>query len=90
MERKILLASAVVWICLISVLPASAQTFSGAQITGVIKDSSGAVLPGVTITAKNTETNLTRTTLSNERGVYTLPALPIGTYDVSMANSKLR
>ena len=70
-------------ICLVSASSAGAQTFSGAQVTGVIRDSNGGVTPGATITATNTETNLMRQTLSNENGVYTLPALPIGVYDIT-------
>src|SRR5215831_18024737 len=70
-------------ICLVSTSSADAQTFSGAQVTGVIRDSNGGVTPGATITATNTETNLMRQTLSNENGVYTLPALPIGVYDIT-------
>jgi hypothetical protein len=55
-----------------------------AQITGTLKDPSGGVLPGVTVTAKNQETGLTRTATSEETGVYRLPALPPGTYTVTM------
>jgi hypothetical protein len=54
-----------------------------AQVTGTLKDESGGVLPGVTVTAKNQETGLTRTTVSEGAGEYRLPALPPGTYTVS-------
>ena len=81
--RKIGLAVRSILCCLLNAAFAKAQTFSGGQITGVIKDSSGAVLPGVTVTATNTGINLARTMISNESGLYTIPALPIGTYEVS-------
>src|ERR1051326_8652307 len=55
---------------------------STANISGTVKDQSGAVLPGATVTATNTETGLTRTATSGARGEYRLSALPIGTYDV--------
>src|SRR5687767_10866994 len=74
---------AMLLLCLLMASHADAQTFSGAQITGVVKDQSGAFLPGVTITAINAGTSLSRTTLSNESGVYTLPSIPIGRYDVT-------
>src|SRR5690242_1926171 len=61
---------------------AGAQTVSG-QITGVIKDSTGAVVPGVTVRAKNTGTGFTRTMPTNESSVYAMPAVPIGSYDIS-------
>lgn len=55
-----------------------------AQITGTLKDPSGGVLPGVAVTAKNQETGLTRTSTTEAAGVYRLPALPPGTYTVTM------
>jgi outer membrane receptor protein involved in Fe transport len=54
-----------------------------AQITGVLKDQSGAVLPGVTVTARNQETGLIRTAVSTPAGDYRVPALPPGTYTLS-------
>jgi hypothetical protein len=58
-----------------------AQTFRGA-ISGRIVDATGAVLPGVTVTATNTATNLSRTTASSATGDFSLPDLPLGTYTV--------
>src|SRR5215813_15625151 len=49
-----------------------------AQISGAVQDSSGAVLPGVEITATQTETGVSRMTVTNETGLYTLPNLPLG------------
>lgn len=51
-----------------------------AQITGTLRDQSGGVLPGATVTARNEETGLTRTALTAPLGDYRLPALPPGTY----------
>jgi carboxypeptidase family protein len=53
-----------------------------AQISGTVKDQSGAVLPGVEITATQTDTGIARTTVSNETGSYVLPSLPLGPYQV--------
>src|SRR5688500_15870789 len=65
------------------VLPvwAAAQLSTG-QISGRVTDASGAVLPGVTATATQTETQFVRTTITNDVGVYTLPNLPVGPYRV--------
>lgn len=68
---------------LLFILLLGAQTFSGAGITGVVRDKSGAVMPGVTVTARNTGTNLVRSALTNESGVYAIPSLPIGAYEIS-------
>src|SRR5712691_10001444 len=51
-----------------------------AQISGIVKDQSGAVLPGVEINATQTATGAKRTVVSDETGSYTLTNLPIGPY----------
>src|SRR6266516_3683792 len=61
--------------------PASAQV-STATIAGVVQDASGAVIPGVSITAKNVETGVTRTATTDEGGRYTIPELTLGDYEV--------
>src|SRR2546428_154996 len=53
-----------------------------AQISGTVKDQSGAVLPGAEITATQTETGSMRTSISNETGSDVLPKLPPGPYRV--------
>src|SRR5262245_21448794 len=53
-----------------------------AQISGTAKDQSGAVLPGVEITATHTGTGIARTAVTNDTGSYVLPNLPIGPYKV--------
>src|SRR5437762_5920592 len=51
-----------------------------AQIGGTVTDVSGAVLPGVEVTATQTATGLARSVVTNETGAYTLANLPIGPY----------
>jgi len=51
-----------------------------AQISGTVKDQSGAVLPGVEISVTQTATGGKRSTVSNETGNYALPSLPVGPY----------
>jgi len=60
--------------------PAMAQTLG--TISGEVKDSTGAIVPGVTVTVINKDTNATRTTSSNAVGLYEFPALPPGPYSV--------
>src|SRR5450756_2751976 len=62
-------------------VPAGAQTTGGA-IVGVVTDSQGGVLPGVTLTARNADTGLTRTTVTEADGKYRLAGLPPGRYDL--------
>src|SRR5881409_1099607 len=59
-----------------------AQT-STATILGTVKDSTGALIPGVSITVKHTESGLTRSVVSGERGGYNVPLLPVGAYEIT-------
>lgn len=63
---------------LISMLSVNAQ--ENAQITGVISDPSGAVLPHASVSLTNAATGEVRRTFSDSAGVYTIPSLHIGTY----------
>jgi len=58
-----------------------AQTFRG-TISGRIADSSGGVLPGVSVTATNDATGVARTTNTSASGDFSLPDLQLGTYTV--------
>jgi hypothetical protein len=58
-----------------------------AQMSGTVRDVSGAVLPGVQVTATQTDTGVSRTTVSNETGFYSLPSLALGPYKVEAALS---
>ena len=63
--------------------PGWAQTFRG-TILGTVTDSSGAAVVGATVTIKNVDTGLIRTTTSNAAGEFNVPELPIGTYTVTI------
>ena len=78
--RQILgILSIVVGVGIVAPAVAAAQVSTG-QISGRVTDASGAVLPGVTVTATQTETQFVRTTVTNEVGAFTLPNLPVGPY----------
>ena len=64
-------------------LAPSAAFAQNAQITGSVKDSSGAIIPGATVTARNVDTGLTRTAVTEGSGEYRLPSLPPGRYSVA-------
>src|SRR5262245_8455735 len=51
-----------------------------AQISGTVKDQSGAVLPGVEVVATQTDTGVARTTVTNETGSFVLPNVAVGPY----------
>src|SRR5207302_10485416 len=56
-----------------------------AQISGTVKDQSSAVLPGVEVTATQTDTGISRSTVTNETGSYVLPNLVTGPYKLEAA-----
>jgi hypothetical protein len=60
--------------------PATAAQQTTGTIAGVVVDAQGAAVPGVSVTATNAETGLTRTVVTNAAGLYQLTALPVGTY----------
>ena len=59
------------------------QSGSTGTLTGVVQDPNGASLPGVAIVLKNAGTGATRTVSTNEEGRWTMPALPVGTYEIT-------
>jgi hypothetical protein len=56
-----------------------------ASISGRVVDQDGAVLPGATVSVTNTATGATRDTVTNGEGLYSVPALTPGTYNVKAA-----
>lgn len=63
----------------------SAQTISG-TLVGRVTDSTGAVIPDASVTAKNEQTDLIRNGRTNHEGYYSLNFLPLGSYEVSVAS----
>src|ERR1700745_1049868 len=61
----------------------AAQTFRG-TILGTITDATGAVVSGAKVSVRNTATGLERTTEASGDGSYSIPELPIGTYNVTI------
>jgi len=63
-----------------------AQTITG-TITGTVKDSSGGVLPGATVTMTQLDTNRQQTAVTDPEGRYTSPPLQLGNYRVEASLS---
>ena len=71
-------------VMIVSLTPGAARAQSStATLTGTIKDSSGGVLPGVSVTARSIATNETRTMISGGDGLYRIANIPRGTYLVT-------
>src|SRR5262245_23089633 len=76
------LVAVVVCVSFIFGANAFAQT-SNATLGGTVSDPSGALIPGVSVTATNTQTGIVSTVVSNEAGAYQFASLQTGTYKVS-------
>jgi hypothetical protein len=70
-------------------VPASAQILYG-SVVGVVKDSTGSVLPGATVTIVNKETNLTREAVTNSDGAYSIINVQPGPYDIKVSLTGFR
>src|SRR5215472_4506377 len=79
--RHLLLFSLVL-LCLLSVM-ATAQS-NVATITGRVEDPQGAVIPNATVTATNEATGISHPVKTTGSGLYTIPELPPGTYNVKV------
>ena len=79
MNWRLVVAACVIVLCASS---AHAQ-FDSAQISGVVQDTTGAVLPGVDVTLVNVGTRSERQAVTNERGLYTFPNVPVGEYRIT-------
>src|SRR5580765_2469291 len=79
---KFKIPATVLLFCMILSLNAFAQT-TDATVGGTVSDPTGALIPGVTITATNVGTGIVKTVLSNESGAYNFAALQTGTYKIS-------
>jgi hypothetical protein len=77
---SVVLVLAVMLCGLLSAGQVLAQAVAGSKLAGDVKDSSGGVLPGATVTATNAATGLARTVYTDSEGAYVLPNLPVGPY----------
>ncbi len=79
--------SRLVILFVLGVLPLAAQNSS---LNGVVTDAKGGAVPGASVKIENRETTATRSTLSNDRGEYTLTQVPPGTYTVTVEKPGFR
>lgn len=60
------------------------------SISGVVTDPSGAVAPKATVTATNTQTGIVNKVMTDDKGFYSFPSLPVGTYDIEISQEGFR
>lgn len=72
-------------LCLCATLPAPAHAQATAAVIGTVRDATGAVISEASVVLHNTDTNLDRTTATNEVGYYALPEVQPGNYEVKVS-----
>ena len=85
MKAVIILPLALLCVLALLFVPASTAQVVGATLSGTVTDPSGAAIPGAKITIRNTATGVVRETVANAEGIYTVPNLLPGDYEVSGA-----
>ncbi len=83
MRMRTVLAAVICALVVLTGSPAWAQ--ATAELSGRVADESGAVLPGVTVTATQTDTGFTRTVVTGDGGAWIMPNLPIGPYRLEIS-----
>ncbi|MBI3895448.1 MAG: TonB-dependent receptor [Acidobacteria bacterium] len=81
MKKRCFWQALVVWVGFLGAT-AMAQVTTG-TISGSVQDSTGAVIPGATVTLRNVNTGISRTLSTNAQGRYTAPQLGLGMYEVT-------
>jgi carboxypeptidase family protein/TonB-dependent receptor-like protein len=87
------ISSRSLWLVVITfslLLSASLWAGERGRISGTIRDASGAVIAGAHVTVTNDETGLSRTTITDDSGAYTVVDLPVGRYDIFVENKGFR
>jgi hypothetical protein len=88
MRRRRLIPAGCVFLLLLAA-PSFAQTGTG-RISGLVKDSTGAIVPGVTILAVHEETGIRHEPVTTEAGLFLFPSLPVGPYTLRAELSGFR
>ena len=81
---RVVLALSVIGTSLVAATRVDAQGLTG-QISGVVADAGGGVMPGATVTIRNAGTNTTREAVTGPDGTFVFPDLLAGTYDIKVA-----
>ena len=81
-KRRLIQTLACVVVCLVARGTPAVLAQAVGQLTGVVRDTTGAVLPGVAVTVTGTALAAPRTVVTNELGRYELDKLPVGRYVV--------
>src|SRR4051812_12134462 len=65
--------------------PGWAQAVAGSQLSGTVRDATGAAIPGADVTITKTDTEQVRSMRSAQDGSYAFPDLPVGPYELKVS-----
>jgi hypothetical protein len=85
LKRSVSVLLCTALIAMVSTVAAFGQGAATSSLSGTIVDTSGGVIPGADVSAKNAATGVEYRTVSDDKGVYQLPSLPPGTYTVTVS-----
>jgi hypothetical protein len=85
LKRSVSVLLCTALIAMVSTVAAFGQGAATSSLSGTIVDTSGGVIPGADVSAKNAATGVDYRTVSDDKGVYQLPSLPPGTYTVTVS-----
>jgi len=83
MNQHVRILLCVLWLIVPATVFGQAR-MTGADVGGVVSDTSGGILPGAVVTVTNVDTNISRSVLTDAAGRYVVPALPPGSYTVKV------
>jgi carboxypeptidase family protein len=86
-RRRRVVPAALCLLVAVTLFSGRAMASVTASISGTVKDQSGSVISGATVTASNVETGIPRSTRTNEAGFYSFQSLPLGHYEVDVQHS---
>jgi hypothetical protein len=72
-------------IALVLMCVSTARAQTGSSLSGVVVDSAGGIIPGATVSVKNTATGVTVETVTNNSGAFSVPSIDVGTYAVTVS-----
>ena len=87
LKNRVVLSIAAVFLAAVGSGYLFGQAAGTASISGRITDASGAAIPAASVVVKNTGTSASQTTVTDGQGRYTVPDLPIGSYQIEASKT---
>ena len=84
---RIAVAAKFVWLCALCLSSGRVWAATGGSISGTVKDPSGAVVPGVSVTLVNLDLATSYKASTDQQGFYSFPAIPVGRYELTVEST---